>query len=135
MLLPCLQEVEGDRMGVFRCELRVTERHHRGITGITERIQLSSPWTTQTIGIVQLQLCALRQLIIQEQRGEELEEVFLVRCFFRGSTMLLGIVITLCIHLPILPAQSRHYPQLTNLGVDSGIEGMGVHRVDKAVVV
>ena len=67
MLRPCLEEIERDGMGVFRCQLRITERHHRGIAGVAEGVELSAPGTAQAVGIVQLQLCRLGEFVVQEE--------------------------------------------------------------------
>ena len=49
--------------------------------------------------------------------------------------MFLVIVVALGIHFPVFTAQTSHDAHLAYLGIEGGIERMGVHRIDEAVVV
>ena len=120
-------------MRILRGEQRVTVGDDRGITGVAEGVELTTPWTTQATGIVQLYLSSGSKLVVQEQTGKELEIIFLEWFILGSQTVLLLVVQTLSIHLPVLAAQTCHNTQFTDVRSDGSIEGMGVYVVDKAV--
>ena len=134
---PGLQIVERERVAVFRCELGITERDDRGITGVLERVELTSPRAAQAARVVDLQLLRRSELIRQEHAGEQLEVVFLERNGLVLSRRLMvgEPVVAAGVHLPVLSAQTSHHPEAAQLQVGCGIERMNVHLVDEAVVV
>jgi len=51
---PCTQIVQRERVAVFRRQLRVTRRYYSGVARVPERVELSSPWSAQPSGVVEL---------------------------------------------------------------------------------
>ena len=135
MVVPSLEEVQRERVRVLGCQFRITEAHHRSIAGVLERVQLSAPRPTQTARIIQLQLGRFRQLVVQKERGEQLEIIFLKRLVTLLRVMFLLIAVALRVHFPVFATQATHDTQFTQRGSHSGIERMCVHIIDKAVVI
>ena len=113
MFRPRLKIIEREGMGILWGQFGISERDHRSVACIAERIELASPWTAQPACIVDLQLLALRKLIAKEEGGEKLEEVFLVRCVSQRRVTLLLPGPALCPHTPVFPRNppiTPHFP-------------------------
>lgn len=134
MFRPRLKIIEREGMGILWGQFGISERDHRSVACIAERIELASPWTTQPARIVDLQLLALRKLKAKEEGGEKLEEVFLVRCVSQRRVTLLLPGPALCPHTPVFPAQSSHHTPFSPLCRGRGVEGMDVVAVRKIIV-
>ena len=134
MFRPRLKIIEREGMRILWGQFGISERDHRSVACIAERIELASPWTAQPACIVDLQLLALRKLIAKEEGGEKLEEVFLVRCVSQRRVTFLLPGPALCPHTPVFPAQSSHHTPFSPLCRGRGVEGMDVVAVRKIIV-
>ena len=130
---PCLDIVQLERIWVFWRKFRITKRYILCIGNVAERIQLSSPWTTKTTGVVYLQLVVVWQCIRQECRREKLEKVAL--CFVRWCTFeCVRIWKWTRFEFPIFTTQTNHIWKLRNLATNGQISCVYILLVGEIVI-
>ena len=107
MVFPRLEIVEFEGVGVLGFQEGITERDVGGVGDVLERVELSAPGTAHTLGVVDLQLVVIRQLIRQEHAGEELEDGFerLVVGYLGTTGYLLGVRVSA--HLVVFAAHAH----------------------------
>ena len=135
VVLPRLEEVERERVGVLRCQLWVAKRYHRGVARVAETVELPAPGSPEPSRVVELQLLCLVYLIRKEYAREELEVVFLERIVAFRRVVLLLIVVALGVYVPVFAAQTCHHSESAELHCGCGIERVQIHVVYKAVIV